>query len=204
MQLRCRSAGGQPSYWLWHLVWLLRLGSKKLEKIRVERQIGNATLSFETGFLAKQAAGSCLVQYGDTIVLCASATGPSRPGIDFFPLTCDYRERSAAAGKFPGGFMKREGRPTTKETLTARLMDRPIRPMFPEGFNDEVQIQAFVLSSDQANRRRRAGDERGQRGRCASRRCRSRGRSVRSAWATLMANSCRSPRRTTWKSARST
>jgi polyribonucleotide nucleotidyltransferase len=119
-----------------------------LEKIRVERQIGNATFSIETGFLAKQAAGSCLVQYGDTTVLCASATGPSRPGTDFFPLTCDYRERSAAAGKFPGGFMKREGRPTTKETLTARLMDRPIRPMFPDGFNDEVQIQAFVLSSD--------------------------------------------------------
>jgi polyribonucleotide nucleotidyltransferase len=124
------------------------VGRKTLEKIRVERQIGNATFSIETGFLAKQAAGSCLVQYGDTIVLCASATGPSRPGTDFFPLTCDYRERSAAAGKFPGGFMKREGRPTTKETLTARLMDRPIRPMFPDGFNDEVQIQAFVLSSD--------------------------------------------------------
>jgi len=102
----------------------------------------------ETGYLAKQAAGSCLVQYGDTIVLCASATGPSRPGTDFFPLTCDYRERTAAAGKFPGGFMKREGRPTTKETLTARLMDRPIRPMFPDGFNDEVQVQAFVMSSD--------------------------------------------------------
>lgn len=119
-----------------------------MEKIRVERQIGNATFSIETGFLAKQAAGSCLVKYGDTVVLCAAATGPSRPGTDFFPLTCDYRERTAAAGKFPGGFMKREGRPTTKETLTARLMDRPIRPMFPEGFNDEVQIQAFVLSSD--------------------------------------------------------
>jgi len=119
-----------------------------LSKIRVEKQIGNAVFSMETGYLAKQAAGSCLVQYGDTIVLCASATGPSRPGTDFFPLTCDYRERTAAAGKFPGGFMKREGRPTTKETLTARLMDRPIRPMFPDGFNDEVQVQAFVMSSD--------------------------------------------------------
>jgi polyribonucleotide nucleotidyltransferase len=119
-----------------------------LNKIRVEKKIGNAVFSIETGYLAKQAAGSCLVQYGDTVVLCASATGPSRPGTDFFPLTCDYRERTAAAGKFPGGFMKREGRPTTKETLTARLMDRPIRPMFPEGFNDEVQIQAFVMSSD--------------------------------------------------------
>ncbi|MDZ4657351.1 MAG: polyribonucleotide nucleotidyltransferase [Bythopirellula sp.] len=119
-----------------------------MSKIRVEKQIGNAVFSMETGYLAKQAAGSCLVQYGDTIVLCASATGPSRPGTDFFPLTCDYRERTAAAGKFPGGFMKREGRPTTKETLTARLMDRPIRPMFPDGFNDEVQVQAFVMSSD--------------------------------------------------------
>jgi hypothetical protein len=119
-----------------------------LEKIRVERQIGNATFSIETGILAKQAAGACLVQYGDTVVLVASAGGPSRPGTDFFPLTCDYRERTAAAGKFPGGFMKREGRPTTKETLTARLMDRPIRPMFPEGYNDEVQIQAEPIPDE--------------------------------------------------------
>ncbi len=102
----------------------------------------------ETGELAKQAAGSCLVQYGETVVLCAAASGPGRVGIDFFPLTCDYRERVAAAGKFPGGFLKREGRPTTKETLTARLMDRPIRPSFPEWFHDEVQIMSFVLASD--------------------------------------------------------
>jgi polyribonucleotide nucleotidyltransferase len=122
--------------------------AEKLDKIRVEKQIGSATFSIETGHLAKQAAGSCLVQYGDTVVLCATASGPSRPGTDFFPLTCDYRERTAAAGKFPGGFIKREGRPSTKEILTARLMDRPIRPMFPDGFCDEVQIQAFVLSSD--------------------------------------------------------
>src|SRR5262249_22543051 len=75
-----------------------------------------------------------------------------RPGVsDFFPLTCDYRERTAAAGKFPGGFLKREGRPTMKETLTSRLMDRPIRPMFPAWFHDEVQIQAFVLASDRQN-----------------------------------------------------
>ena len=102
----------------------------------------------ETGELAKQAAGSCLVQYGETVVLVASATGPGRPGIDFFPLTCDYRERVAAAGKFPGGFLKREGRPTLKETLTSRLMDRPIRPMFPDWFRDEVQVQAFVMAFD--------------------------------------------------------
>lgn len=121
-------------------------------KARVERKIGASTLSIETGELAKQAAGSCLVRYADTVVLAAAATGPARVGGgDFFPLTCDYRERVAAAGKFPGGFMKREGRPTVKETLTARLMDRPIRPLFPKGFRDEVQIQSFVLSSDRQN-----------------------------------------------------
>ncbi len=122
-----------------------------MEKIRVEKKIGSQVLSFETGELAKQASGSCLVQLGETVVLCAVASGAPRPGIDFFPLTCDYRERTAAAGKFPGGFIKREGRPTTKETLTARLMDRPIRPMFAEGFRDEVQIQAFVVASDRQN-----------------------------------------------------
>ncbi len=117
-------------------------------KVVLERSIGEGTLTLETGELARQAAGSCLVRYRDTVVLCATATGPPRPGIDFFPLTCDYRERVAAAGKFPGGFLKREGRPTMKETLTARLMDRPIRPAFPEWFHDEVQIQAFVMASD--------------------------------------------------------
>src|SRR5580704_14848884 len=102
--------------------------------------------------LAKQAAGSCLVQFVATAVLTAATAGlPRQQGIDFFPLTCDYRERSAAAGKFPGGFLKREGRPTMKETLTARLMDRPIRPLFPEWFHDEVQIQAFVMASDRQN-----------------------------------------------------
>ena len=120
-------------------------------KFRVEKQIGSGVLSIETGTLAKQAAGSCLVRYGETTVIAAAATGPARPGIDFFPLTCDYRERAAAAGKFPGGFLKREGRPTTKETLTSRLIDRPIRPMFPKWFTDEVQIQCFVLSSDKQN-----------------------------------------------------
>ena len=119
-----------------------------MERVRVERKIGNSTLSLETGVLAKQAAGSCVVRYADTVVLTAVALGPPRPGIDFFPLTCDYRERTSAAGKFPGGFLKREGRPSMKETLSARLMDRPIRPLFPEWYLDEVQIQSFVLSSD--------------------------------------------------------
>jgi len=120
-------------------------------KVRVEKTIGAGTLWLETGELAKQAAGSCLIGYAETVVLCAAATGPPRVGIDFFPLTCDYRERVAAAGKFPGGFLKREGRPTLKETLTARLIDRPIRPLFPDGFNDEVQVQAFVMASDRQN-----------------------------------------------------
>jgi len=120
-------------------------------KIRVEKKIGNSVLSFETGFLAKQATATIICQYGETVVLTAATAGPPRPGIDFFPLTCDYRERSAAAGKFPGGFIKREGRPTTRETLTSRLMDRPIRPLFPEGFFDEVQIQSSVLAFDKQN-----------------------------------------------------
>lgn len=121
------------------------------KKIRVEKQIGRQTLSFETGQLAKQAAGCVLVQYGETVVLVAAASSDPRPGLDFFPLTCDYRERLAAAGKFPGGFLKREGRPSTKETLSARLMDRPIRPLWPAGFRDEVQVQAFVVASDLQN-----------------------------------------------------
>jgi polyribonucleotide nucleotidyltransferase len=135
-----------------------------LNRISVERKIGNGTLRIETGVLAKQAAGSVLIQYGETVVMAAVATGPPRPGIDFFPLTCDYRERHAAAGKFPGGFLKREGRPTTKETLTSRLIDRPIRPMFAPGFNDEVQIQCFVLSSD----RQTDGDVLAMNGACAA------------------------------------
>jgi polyribonucleotide nucleotidyltransferase len=119
-----------------------------LERIRVERQIGKGVFRFETGALAKQAAGAVTVHYRETVTLSAVASGPARPGMDYFPLTCDYRERHAAAGKFPGGFLKREGRPTTKETLTARLIDRPIRPMFPAGYNDEVQVLNFVLASD--------------------------------------------------------
>ncbi|NOZ41166.1 MAG: polyribonucleotide nucleotidyltransferase [Planctomycetes bacterium] len=135
-----------------------------MKKIKVEKKIGKGTFSYETGMFAKQAAGCVTVQYGDTVVLSAAATGKPRPGIDFFPLMCDYRERTAAAGKFPGGFLKREGRPTMKETLTARLIDRPIRPMFTEGFNDEVQIQNFVMSSD----RQTDGDILAMNGACAA------------------------------------
>lgn len=122
-----------------------------MNKFRVEKKIGNNTLILETGQLAKQAAGCVTLQYGETVVLTAAATSAPRPGLDFFPLTCDYRERMAAAGKFPGGFLKREGRPTMKETLTARLTDRPIRPLWPKGYKEEVQVQSFVLSSDGQN-----------------------------------------------------
>ncbi|TWT48307.1 polyribonucleotide nucleotidyltransferase [Botrimarina hoheduenensis] len=122
-----------------------------MERTFVEKQIGRSTIKIETGALGKQAAGCVLVSLGETVVLTAAATSAPRPGLDFFPLTCDYRERFAAAGKFPGGFLKREGRPTTKETLTSRLMDRPIRPMFAAGFIDEVQVQAMVVASDRQN-----------------------------------------------------
>mgnify|MGYP002623702601 CR=1 FL=1 len=122
-----------------------------MAKVRVEKQIGRHSLILETGRLAKQAHGCVVVTYGETVVLNAAATDNPRPGIDCFPLTCDYREGGAAAGKFPGGFIKREGRPTTKETLTARLMDRPIRPLFAEGFRNEVQCQSIVLASDRQN-----------------------------------------------------
>jgi len=120
-------------------------------KVIVEREFAGRTLSLTTGEMAKQAAGAVLVRFGDTVVFVAAQNGPSRPGTDFFPLTCDYRERSAAAGKFPGGFIKREGRPTTKEILTSRLTDRPIRPLFPEGYVEEVQVMSNVLSVDSEN-----------------------------------------------------
>lgn len=120
-------------------------------KVTVERELGGRKLSLTTGELAKQASGAVVVQYGETVVFVAAQTDKPREGLDFFPLTCDYRERSAAAGKFPGGFLKREGRPTLKEILTSRLTDRPIRPLFPETFRAEVQIMSNVLACDGEN-----------------------------------------------------
>ncbi len=122
-----------------------------MKAITVEREIGGRSFSLTCGEIAKQASGAVLVQFAETVVLVAAQTGPPRPGIDFFPLTVDYRERLAAAGRFAGGFLKREGRPTTRETLAARLTDRPLRPLFPEGFADEVQIMANVLACDPEN-----------------------------------------------------
>src|SRR5436853_1614835 len=122
-----------------------------MQAIRVSREIGGRTLSIETGTYAKLADGAVTVQYGESVVFGAVVRANPREGIDFFPLQVDYRERRAAAGKFPGGFMKREGRPTTKEILTARLIDRPLRPLFPKGFMDEVQVHLNVLSFDGQN-----------------------------------------------------
>jgi len=117
----------------------------------VERNIGGRTLRIETGKIAKQASGAVVVSYGQTVVFVGVVTGPPREGGDFFPLTVDYREKTYAAGKFPGGFFKRESRPTQKEILTMRMIDRPIRPLFPNGYKDEVLIQAMVLATDQEN-----------------------------------------------------
>jgi len=118
----------------------------------VERDFHGRKLSIEVGRLAKQANGSALIRYGDTVVLVtAVASREAREGIDFFPLTVDYQEKTFAAGKIPGGFFKREGRPSEKEVLTSRLIDRPLRPNFAEGFRCETQVIATVLSADRDN-----------------------------------------------------
>ncbi len=122
-----------------------------MSHIVVERQIGGRKLTLETGKYAKQADAAVWATYGETTVLAAVVRGAPREGIDFFPLQVDYRERLSAAGKFPGGFRKREGAPSTKETLTMRLIDRPIRPLFPAGLRDEVLIQCWVESADGQN-----------------------------------------------------
>ena len=113
---------------------------------------GGKEISFETGKLAKQAGGSAVVRLGENVVLAAATSNPDpREGIDFFPLTVDYREYTYAGGRFPGGFIKREGRMSEREVLTSRQIDRPVRPMFAEGFKCETQVIAFVLSADSNN-----------------------------------------------------
>src|SRR5438045_5238099 len=113
---------------------------------------GGKKISFETGSWAKQADGSAVVRSGENVVLATACANPEpREGIDFFPLTVDYREYTYAGGRIPGGFIKREGRPSEKEILTSRQIDRPIRPLFPEGFRNETQVVAFVYSADKEN-----------------------------------------------------
>src|SRR5437016_648257 len=120
-------------------------------KISVEIA-GGKQLSIETGKLAKQAHGSAVVRIGENVVLAAATSNPEpRTGIDFFPLTVDYREYTYAGGRIPGGFIKREGRMSEREVLTSRQIDRPVRPMFAEGFKCETQVIAFVLSADTEN-----------------------------------------------------
>lgn len=116
-----------------------------------EVQIGKQKLIFETGKLAKQANGAVMVRYGDTMVLVTAVAGELRPDVDFFPLSVEYREKSFAAGKIPGGFFKREGKPTDKEVLTARLIDRPLRPLFSDSYRNDTQVAAFVYSYDSEN-----------------------------------------------------
>jgi polyribonucleotide nucleotidyltransferase len=119
--------------------------------VRESVVINGKPLVFETGRLAKQAHGAVLVTYGESVVLVTAVSGDERPGLDFFPLTCDYVEKTFAAGKIPGGFFKREGRQRDEEILTSRLIDRPCRPLFPEGYKNDTQIIATVLSSDKDN-----------------------------------------------------
>jgi len=118
---------------------------------RMERQFAGRTLSLEIGRMAKLAHGSCLVQYGDTVVLCTVVVSDGPTHLPFFPMTVEYREKTYAAGKIPGGFFKREGRPGENEVLSARQIDRPIRPLMPDGFMHDVQLACFVLSADQEN-----------------------------------------------------
>ena len=118
----------------------------------IKTKFGNNELIFETGKVAKQANGSVVVTYGGTVVLMTACMSKEpREGLDFFPLTVEYQEKTYAAGRIPGGFFKREGRPSESEILTARLIDRPIRPLFPKGMRNDVQVVGLVLSSDGEN-----------------------------------------------------
>ena len=118
---------------------------------QVQVEVGGRTLTLETGKLAKQANGAVLVKYGDTQVLVTACMDSHTNDRDFLPLTVDYREYTYSAGKIPGGFFKREGRPSEREILTSRLIDRPLRPLFPEAWRNETQIVALVLSADSEN-----------------------------------------------------
>src|SRR4249919_349151 len=119
--------------------------------VTLSTQFGGRTLTIETGRMARLAGGSVTVRYGDTLVLGTANRSDPRPGLDFFPLTVEFEERMYAAGKIPGGFIKREARASEAATLAARLTDRPIRPLFPEGYKDDIQLVITVLSTDQEN-----------------------------------------------------
>jgi len=118
---------------------------------RIERTFAGRRLVIETGRMAKQAAGSAVVQFGETMVLAAVTVSDTESPLPFFPLLVEYKDKAYAAGKIPGGFIKREGRPSDPEILKARIIDRSIRPLFPEGFKNEVQVFIYVISADQEN-----------------------------------------------------
>src|SRR6201997_4307593 len=119
---------------------------------KVTAQIGAHSISIETGKIAKLADGSVIVSCGETIVMVSAVSATAiKEGQDYFPLTVDYREKAAAVGKFPGGYFKREGRPSEKETLTSRMIDRPLRPLFPEGYFYDTQVISILLSADGEN-----------------------------------------------------
>src|SRR5579875_187334 len=139
-----------------------RIGAKQIPTRREKRSYmkqditielaGGKQITFETGRIAKQASGAAYTTSGDNVVLATAVASPEpKEGIDFFPLTVEYREFTYAGGRIPGGFIKREGRPSEKEILTSRQIDRPIRPLFPEGFRNETQVVAFVYSADKEN-----------------------------------------------------
>src|SRR6059036_2594791 len=118
---------------------------------QVTVEVGGRPLILETGKIAKQANGAITARYGDTVVLTTACMASAMNDRDFLPLTVDYRENTYSAGKIPGGFFKREGRPSEKEVLTSRLIDRPMRPLFPEGYNSETQVIGLLLSADMEN-----------------------------------------------------
>ena len=118
---------------------------------KLERTFAGRPLTIESGRMAKQAAGAAVVQYGETMVIAAVTVSENVSTLPFFPLLVEYKEKTYAAGKIPGGFIKREGRPSDDEILSARIIDRTIRPLFPEGFKNEVQVYVYVVSADQEN-----------------------------------------------------
>ena len=127
----------------------MSIKTQNLSEISIEVTIGDKPVTISTGLFARQANGSVTVRQGDTMLLAAATASSSpRDGIDYFPLQVEYRERFSAAGRFPGGFFKREGRPSEKEILTARFTDRPIRPLFAKGYRNDVQIVNQLLTAD--------------------------------------------------------
>src|SRR4030066_808124 len=130
----------------------MKRSKKNIMNHKLQFDFGGRPFSIETGKVAKQANGSVMVQYGETVVLVTAVTSEKkREGLDFIPLTVNYLEMTYAAGRIPGGFFKREGRPSDRETLISRFIDRPLRPLFPKGFQNEIQVIATVLSADQDN-----------------------------------------------------